>query len=250
MKRIFKKALFLFWCCALGFIFFGYISAVAEEDSEDIEWMDEEDEEIEDLQPEDAGETAQSDEEEPSSKKTESPKADIEDAEELDFMTDKKEGEGDSGTATAEESADQEAGDSLSTGSFADSYEQSLYETYIQHYSKRVSAEEWSNIAGNKDIYVIQSGDTLWDISKVLFGDPNYWPKLWSSNPVITNPHLIQPQGNLGFIHGTEGYPPSLNLVEGMTGKGAPKPPSFLKGVKVNVPSTSKTMPVIQNIST
>jgi mannose-6-phosphate isomerase-like protein (cupin superfamily) len=42
-------------------------------------------------------------------------------------------------------------------------------------------------------IYVVQKGDTLWDISERFFKDPFFWPNLWSRNPAIGNPHVIYP---------------------------------------------------------
>lgn len=42
-------------------------------------------------------------------------------------------------------------------------------------------------------VYIIRKGDTLWGISQRFLKDPHYWPSLWSNNPAITNPHLIQP---------------------------------------------------------
>jgi hypothetical protein len=42
-------------------------------------------------------------------------------------------------------------------------------------------------------IYVVQEGDTLWDICEMFFNDPWYWPTLWAYNPQITNPHWIFP---------------------------------------------------------
>ncbi|NLE49072.1 MAG: LysM peptidoglycan-binding domain-containing protein, partial [Sandaracinaceae bacterium] len=39
------------------------------------------------------------------------------------------------------------------------------------------------------DVYVVTSGDTLWDIASQFFGDPYEWPRIWSYNPAITNPH-------------------------------------------------------------
>lgn len=41
--------------------------------------------------------------------------------------------------------------------------------------------------------YVIQRGDTLWDLSGKFLESPWYWPKLWSYNPQIENPHWIYP---------------------------------------------------------
>ncbi len=41
--------------------------------------------------------------------------------------------------------------------------------------------------------HVVRRGDTLWDISWVYFNNPWVWPKVWSYNPSITNPHWIYP---------------------------------------------------------
>jgi hypothetical protein len=46
---------------------------------------------------------------------------------------------------------------------------------------------------GDREVHVVQEGDTLWDISQHYYGDPWNWPELWSFNPEITNPHWIYP---------------------------------------------------------
>lgn len=56
---------------------------------------------------------------------------------------------------------------------------------------------------GSSGGYVIQKGDTLWDISSQKLKDPLSWPKLWRANPQIRNPHLIFP-GNRVTIPGEE----------------------------------------------
>jgi hypothetical protein len=43
------------------------------------------------------------------------------------------------------------------------------------------------------DLHVVRTGDTLWDICFFYFNDPWQWPKIWSYNPQITNPHWIYP---------------------------------------------------------
>jgi hypothetical protein len=43
------------------------------------------------------------------------------------------------------------------------------------------------------ELHVVRRGDTLWDIGFLYFNDPWQWPKIWSYNPQITNPHWIYP---------------------------------------------------------
>ncbi len=65
------------------------------------------------------------------------------------------------------------------------------------------------------DNYVIQPGDTLWDISSKFFGNPDNWPELWSINEQITNPHWIYPGNIIVFVPGTELDPPDMSLQPG-----------------------------------
>ncbi len=245
-----------------------------EEDDEDIEWLDEEDEGEED----NAGKDKENKEDKKTAEKNEDDK-DIEWLDEEDEMeepleAEKKDSEEkdpveDTKSKVADESdfpdsetnvtdtdtdTDTDTEPLAEEDSSGDEYERSLYETYIQYYSEKVSVEDWNNVVGGKDAYSVQERDTLWDISKILFGDPNYWPKLWATNPFITNPHLIQPNDALGFVHGTEGAPPSLSLIKGgltQNQKGYKTPlglPKFLKGQKIEFPPSKKPRPVIQSI--
>ncbi|MCP4804124.1 MAG: LysM peptidoglycan-binding domain-containing protein [Proteobacteria bacterium] len=65
---------------------------------------------------------------------------------------------------------------------------------------------------GESDRYVIQPGDTLWDISTAFMGDAYYWPQLWSFNDYITNPHWIYPGQYVVFRPGTLLDPPEMDV--------------------------------------
>jgi hypothetical protein len=74
------------------------------------------------------------------------------------------------------------------------------------------------------DVYMVQPGDTLWDISTRFLGDAKFWPLLWSINDYITNPHWIYPGNRIIFVPGTEIEPPGISL-EGGTGREGYEPP-------------------------
>jgi hypothetical protein len=59
--------------------------------------------------------------------------------------------------------------------------------------------------------YVVEKGDTLWDISSLFLDQPWRWPELWRSNTQIENPHLIYP-GDMLRLRWRNGVP-SLEVV-------------------------------------
>lgn len=48
--------------------------------------------------------------------------------------------------------------------------------------------------------YIVEKGDTLWDISEMYLDSPWLWPRLWQVNPEIDNPHLIYPGDKLSLV--------------------------------------------------
>lgn len=81
-----------------------------------------------------------------------------------------------------------------------DTYEQRLHKRYKNLVP--VDAGQWAQLIGEKETYVVQRGDTLWELSSTFFGDPHFWTKIWSVNSDIRNPHLIYPGQNINFILG------------------------------------------------
>ena len=68
-----------------------------------------------------------------------------------------------------------------------------------------------SNAGGNvPDVYTVRRGDTLWDITGRYYGNPYHWPRVWSYNPEITNPHWIYPMDHIRLRGPGQGGPSAL----------------------------------------
>jgi hypothetical protein len=51
-----------------------------------------------------------------------------------------------------------------------------------------------STITGDiPSVHVVRRGDTLWGICDTYFHNPYQWPRIWSYNPQLQNPHWIYP---------------------------------------------------------
>jgi hypothetical protein len=65
------------------------------------------------------------------------------------------------------------------------------------------------------EVHTVEKGDTLWDLSQRFLGSPWYWPKVWSYNPEIANPHWIYPGNLVRFFPGGEESPTQVVVGEG-----------------------------------
>lgn len=71
-----------------------------------------------------------------------------------------------------------------------------------QSFAQGVSIDIGKRPAAPEEVpeyHQVQPGDTLFDISGMYYRDPYQWPKVWSFNPQITNPHWIYP-GDIVFL--------------------------------------------------
>jgi LysM domain len=73
-------------------------------------------------------------------------------------------------------------------------------------------------------------GDTLWDLSQKYLGSPWYWPKVWSYNPEIANPHWIFPGNQVRFVQSGEDAPTQVEV-----GEPSPEPTESPSGEGVTV---------------
>ncbi len=102
---------------------------------------------------------------------------------------------------------------------------QFYHNLYNKYYSEPTDGFDalLANTGVEKD-YVIQRGDNLYDISATLFGTPNFWPKIWSINSSLGNPHLIYEGRVISFTEGTIGLAPEISIGDKKTDTEAEKP--------------------------
>jgi hypothetical protein len=65
------------------------------------------------------------------------------------------------------------------------------------------------------NVHVVRRGDTLWGICDYYFRNPYQWPRIWSYNPQLQNPHWIYPGDQIRMQSGN-GMPnaPRDSMVE------------------------------------
>lgn len=101
------------------------------------------------------------------------------------------------------------------------------------------------------DTYVVQKGDTLWDIAARFLNEPWLWPEIWQANPQVENPHLIYPGDVLSLAYlGDRGPVVRLSPSARRTGKPVDALPlseiePFLRKAHVLDADDYKSMPYI-----
>jgi hypothetical protein len=77
-----------------------------------------------------------------------------------------------------------------------------------------LALEESAGGQPTPDTYTVRPGDTLWDLSGRYLANPWYWPKIWSYNPEIENPHWIFPGNLLKFFPSADEGPMRVEPAE------------------------------------
>jgi hypothetical protein len=83
-----------------------------------------------------------------------------------------------------------------------------------QNITGQISDTEWNEVAtaAKAESYTVVQNDWLFKISKRLFGTGFYYPKIWSLNSYITNPHFIEPGMVLSFTTGSGSRAPEVKV--------------------------------------
>ncbi|HUS64479.1 MAG TPA: LysM peptidoglycan-binding domain-containing protein [Kofleriaceae bacterium] len=110
------------------------------------------------------------------------------------------------GTATTggEGEAGAAAGGELSTGTGTGWYHTDDYGDLTGEGGVMEEADGPIQVHGGAvpPVHVVRKGDTLWDISWFYFSNAWEWPRVWSYNPEITNPHWIYPGDQVRLVQG------------------------------------------------
>jgi LysM domain-containing protein len=62
-----------------------------------------------------------------------------------------------------------------------------------------VGVDEAGQVSG-KEFHIVRRGDTLWEICNAELKNPWLWPRVWSFNPQLQNPHWIYPGDQLRLM--------------------------------------------------
>jgi len=72
-----------------------------------------------------------------------------------------------------------------------------------------------ASVSGPPGVHVVRRGDTLWGICDQYFQNPYQWPRIWSFNPQLQNPHWIYPGDQIRLSLGNGNAPSSRSMPVG-----------------------------------
>lgn len=130
-------------------------------------------------------------------------------------------------------------------------YENKIFEIYKLYQTEATTDQKWLELFGSsvQEKYTIQSGDNLWSISKTFFGDGHYWPKVWSLNKDIRNPHVIEKDHVIRFILGSASSEPRFSISESSDEELQQDQEDYYEEEDIDLPPpTIISRPVVRNI--
>ncbi len=83
-----------------------------------------------------------------------------------------------------------------------------------------LSADTAAGMAPGKGFHIVKKGDTLWGITGEHFEDSRDWPRVWSFNPQLQNPHWIYPGDQLRLGEGIAADATPNSIRGGTLGRG------------------------------
>ena len=111
----------------------------------------------------------------------------------------------------------------------------------------------WDPPQATAESYLIQRGDTLWDLSSKWLGDPHLWPQVWDQNRYVLDSHWIYPGDPLAIPAKPNVVPP-----EGQAPAAEAQPPAAETGSEAvaaapvateTAPSTGSTTPAMISLA-
>lgn len=63
----------------------------------------------------------------------------------------------------------------------------------VESHSSRWNYPKEVAVPAGKQLYLVQKGDTLWDLGRKFLGNPYSWPQIWELNSWIKDAHWIYP---------------------------------------------------------
>jgi len=82
---------------------------------------------------------------------------------------------------------------------------------------QRFSASEEMN---TPPVHIVKRGDTLWELCDRYFRNPWDWPRIWSYNPELQNPHWIYPGDQIRMQANAVNAPPATTTEPGAGARG------------------------------